>query len=127
MKKTLLAVAIGIGLFGGIGAYVYNRAVGFSAFVGSKEGAESNVKVYAKDLNYKVLGMSCAETDSDHDGYITCTGRFQGTSNTTEFKEVLECGSGAWGVRTGGCKPKFASYPPMMPAPVSTPAPAPAK
>ena len=126
MEKALIALAAAV-VLSGIGAYGYNRTVGFAAFVGSKEGAEANVHVYAKDLNYKVLGKSCAETDSDHDGYITCTGRFQGAETAPEFKEVLECGSGAWGSRTGGCKPKFATYPPMMQAPATAPAPVPAR
>lgn len=126
MQKALIALVVVLGL-SGVSAYTYNRTVGFAVFVGSKEGAEANVHIYAKDLNYTVLGKSCAETDSDHDGYITCTGRFQGTSGTAEFKEALECGSGAWGARTGGCKPKYASYPPMAQAPAPVPTPAPAR
>src|SRR3989338_1514102 len=122
MQKGLILLVTGI-----LSAWTYNKAVGFAIFVGSEEGAIENLEKYSKEMNYKLLGKSCAETDSDRDGYITCTGRFQGADNAPEFKELLDCGSGAWGARTGGCKPKFAPYPPtMQQLPAPTPS-APAK
>ena len=124
MKQKLLIVLAIFGVCSIPAAYVYNQTVGFAIFVGSEEGAVKNLDKNAKDMNYIVAGKSCAETDSDHDGYISCTGRFREVANGPEVKELLECGSGAWGARTGGCKPKLGVFPMQPAVPSTTPAPA---
>lgn len=125
MQKALLisAVVVATGL---ASAWGYNKTVGFAIFVGSKTDAEKNLDLYARDMGVKVLGRSCAETDSDGDAYISCTARFQEGEGGPTVERYLECGSGAWGARTGGCKPKLGVYPmaptPFAPAPITPPA-----
>lgn len=124
MNKAWIAGAIVV-ITAGVSLWSYNKAVGLAVFVGSKTDAEQNLVMYAKDVNVKVVGKSCAETDSDGDHYISCTARFQETDGGPVTERYLECGSGAWGARTGGCKPKLGAYP-MMPAPAAVaPAPVP--
>lgn len=107
-------------------AYMYNNTVGFAFSVGSKAAALENVQAYAKEMNIKVLGATCAETDSDRNGYISCEARVIESGNTTATEKLLECGSGALFARTGGCKLRVGAYPMQPFQPLQAPAPAPA-
>lgn len=117
VQKALIALGI-LFAFSIPAAYIYNQTVGFAFSVGSKDAALENMKVYAKDMDIKVLGATCAETDSDHNGYISCEARVIESGNTVPTEKLLECGSGAIFARTGGCKLRVGVYPvqPMQPA-----------
>jgi len=66
---------------------------------GDPEAAKAAARVYAKDLGYEVTGISCAETDTDDDGYIACSVRVKGQ----DLPLALECGRGTL-TFAGGCK-----------------------
>lgn len=48
--------------------------------------ARQQAKLFGEDLNYKVLGVSCATNDSDGDGYVSCTVRV-----APDTRIVLDC------------------------------------
>lgn len=126
MQKALIALGVLI-VFSIPAAYIYNNTVGFAFSVGSKAAALENVKEYAKEMNIKILGATCAETDSDHNGYISCEARVIESGNTVATEKLLECGSGTLFARTGGCKLRVGAYPmqpfqsPQVPAPSPAP------
>lgn len=66
---------------------------------GDPEVAKAAARQYARDLGYKVVGVSCAGTDSDHDGYVSCSLRVEGNDEPL----LLECTRGEW-TFTSGCK-----------------------
>lgn len=48
------------------------------------------------EMGYKVLGVSCADSDSDWDGYVSCS------VNAADQDPIsIECGYGGW---REGCK-----------------------
>jgi hypothetical protein len=126
VQKSFVVLSILIVFFVGV-AIIYNNTVGFAFSVGSKEAALENVKAYAKDMDIKVLGATCAETDSDRNGYISCEARVIEFGKTDATEKLLECGSGALFSRTGGCKLRVGAYPmqPFHSPQVPTPEPAP--
>lgn len=72
---------------------------------GSKKAATVNMDNYIHEMGWQKVGGSCAGSDSDGDGYISCTARVR-DKDGPEHQEVLECGSGEIGRLTEGCKPK---------------------
>lgn len=52
---------------------------------------------YAKQLGLHVTGVDCAETDSDLDGYVTCTINDDGRLTSIQCASQGSC-------TTGGCK-----------------------
>lgn len=48
--------------------------------------ARKQAVLFAEDLNYKVLGVSCATNDPDGDGYTSCTVRVE-----PDTRIVLDC------------------------------------
>jgi prepilin-type N-terminal cleavage/methylation domain-containing protein len=69
-------------------------------------GDQGNLKIQAKqfadDLGYEVKGVSCMSHDSDGDGYISCTIRYEASPD--EFETLaLECAGGLLNWKTG-CK-----------------------
>ena len=41
--------------------------------IGSRSEAQDGARQYAKDLGIVPRGVSCADLDSDHDGYVSCS------------------------------------------------------
>lgn len=74
-------------------------AVCFLYACGNPEVAKEAARQYAKDLGYTVVGVACASTDTDHDGYVSCSLRVEGN----DAPILLECTRGEW-TFTGGCK-----------------------
>ena len=124
MQKVWIALGVVVAL-SIPAAYIYNNTVGFAFSVGSKAAALENVKEYATEMNIKVLGATCAETDSDRNGYISCEARVIESGNTAATEKLLECGSGALFARTGGCKLRVGAYPMQPFQPLQAPAPSP--
>lgn len=65
---------------------------------GSGEHAEQEARTHAQKLGWKVTGVACTGTDSDGDGYISCTVALEDGS-----ERALECASGGFD-RIQGCK-----------------------
>ena len=59
--------------------------------------ARGEAQRYASELGWDVQGISCAGSDSDYDGYVSCTVALK-DGNT----HAVECASG-WGA-TSGCR-----------------------
>jgi hypothetical protein len=54
----------------------------FSALVagcnrGNKEYATNEMKSYMYDLGYTPVGVTCQDVDTNHDGYVSCTGSYK--------------------------------------------------
>ena len=73
---------------------------------GSKQAAMKFMAEYATDMKWKVFASTCAGTDSDGDGYISCTANIQ-IRDREAVEKYLECASGGWATRTSGCKAKI--------------------
>lgn len=65
---------------------------------GSAEHAEGAARAHAKKLGWEVKGVACAGTDTDGDGYISCTVVLEDSS-----ERALECESGGMSYAKG-CK-----------------------
>ncbi len=77
---------------------------GCSAVFGSKQEAVANMRTYATEMGWKMVGGTCADTDSDGDGYISCTINIQEVEGAIPVAKAIQCASGAAISRTGGCK-----------------------
>lgn len=70
----------------------------------NKESAQDNAKKFAKELDLDVKKISCNNSDSDGDGYVSCT--FAMKSGAIE---QFECAS--WGLNSGCRRPKMSINP----------------
>lgn len=50
-----------------------------------KQMAEQNARAWATDLGIKIEGVSCVDFDSDNDGYVSCSVRYN------EHIQAIEC------------------------------------
>lgn len=66
---------------------------------GNVEIAKTNARKYADELGYKVVGVACTSTDSDGDGYVSCSVRVDDRADPL----ALECTRGDF-TFTDGCK-----------------------
>lgn len=72
---------------------------------GQEAAAKAEAQKWATNLGYRILGISCANIDSDNDGYVSCTVRVIDGDKPAETKQI-EC-RGEWS-RGHGCRePKF--------------------
>lgn len=63
----------------------------------TKDAATRDAQKFVQELGWKVAGISCADIDSDRDGYVSCTIAL--TDGTNQF---VECrGAYDWG---HGCR-----------------------
>lgn len=102
LVELVIVIAI-IGVFcaligGGLG-------VGCQSPSDIEGSAERNAKDFAAKMGIKYEGLSCSGSDSDHDGYVSCT------FNMGEGKiQSFECGYDQVGAVMGqntGCKEKM--------------------
>lgn len=54
------------------------------------EAAEKGAREFAQQMGLKATGVSCAKTDSDGDGYVSCTLALSQPDGTTKL-EAIEC------------------------------------
>lgn len=65
---------------------------------------EDAARQFAKDLNLPVQGVTCAQADSDGDGYVTCTVALDRTTNDGDKLISLQCAApGGMGTDSQGC------------------------
>jgi hypothetical protein len=55
-----------------------------------KEKAEKEARNFGEGLGLKVKGSQCVQTDSDGDGYVSCTLAVEGANGSTDIK-AIEC------------------------------------
>lgn len=82
MKKqsgfTLVELMIGVVIILVIIEVVVTSTRGCGA--GDQNDLKEQARAYANDLGYAIIGVSCMSHDSDGDGYISCTVRFEESS-----------------------------------------------
>jgi hypothetical protein len=68
----------------------------------NRAAPEQSAREWLDKMGYRPMGLACATTDSDGDGYVTCDVNFG------DQKEQLLCGApGAFAVEKGhGCEPE---------------------
>lgn len=89
----IVIVLVILGILLGIGA----RACSSCERTGPSAHAAAGM--WAQEMGYKVQNVSCASTDSDGNGYVSCTLKTAGDQSTLIS---LECASG-WAF-TEGCR-----------------------
>ncbi|MCX6714817.1 MAG: type II secretion system protein [Candidatus Uhrbacteria bacterium] len=106
MKKgfTLIELMIVLAIISILAVVVGGMFRGCSAVSGSKQEAMATMRTYATEMGWKMVGGTCADTDSDGDGYISCTINVQEVEGAPPVAKALQCASGAAISRTGGCK-----------------------
>lgn len=84
---------------------------------GSKEKAQLALKGTAEEMGWDLVASSCAESDTDGDGYISCMAKVRvgkdKDGNDLFEEKALECESGSACSTAGGCKlavPKIRSF-----------------
>lgn len=95
---TIIELLIVVAVVAVVGVLVMSVA-GAGCSMGSADHAEAAAQAHAGKLGWKVKGIACAGTDTDGDGYISCT---VGLGNGDERN--LECESGGSLSRASGCK-----------------------
>jgi prepilin-type N-terminal cleavage/methylation domain-containing protein len=95
---TVIELVIVLAIIGIIAALILS-----AGGCGSPAKAKDNARAFCSDLGYSVTGISCAETDSDGDGYISCSVLAEDKAGA-EVRLQLECSGGSPWRRTGGCK-----------------------
>lgn len=70
-----------------------------------KKAAGSEVSGWASEMGYKVHGVSCADVDSDGDGYVSCTVDIETSDGRRETRQI-EC-RGAYSFGHGCRDPKL--------------------
>lgn len=74
----------------------------------SREEAEVEARQYAHDLGFEVKGISCANRDTDGDGYVSCT--LSVTKDGKETIQPIECAA-RYTYNNNGCRiPKMNTY-----------------
>ena len=81
----------------------------FSLLRGSQAHAEDEAFAHVEKLypDHKNIIALCVDSDSDGDGYISCSVTAENKNGDRETLPPLECGSGGWHgfwKNTGGCK-----------------------
>lgn len=107
---TLAEMLIVMGLFAFLMICFYLYVGGLK---GSEEDRQIYIQQYARDLHLEIVGVSCAQTDSDGDGYVSCTLRARDASSRPSEQTrqqpietlALECGRGGGCTTTSGCRP----------------------
>ena len=95
---TVIELVIVLAIIGIIAALGLSAGCG-----GSPDKAKACARSFCAGLGYSVTGISCAETDSDGDGYISCSVLAEDKAGA-EVRLQLECSGGSPWRRTGGCK-----------------------
>lgn len=76
---------------------------------------ETAARTFAKDLGFTLKGVSCAGTDTDNDGYVTCTINVDDGDGRSHI-ESLQCaayGADEWNSKYAtGCKGTIAKATP---------------
>lgn len=72
---------------------------------GSKEHAQKEMKTYVEEMGWTYVGGSCAGSDSDGDGYISCNANVRETPDGPPVEKALQCANGSIADTTSGCKP----------------------
>ncbi len=75
---------------------------------GSKEHAQKEMKKYVEEMGWIYIGGSCAGSDSDGDGYISCNANVRETQEGPSMEKALQCANGSIADTTSGCKPTVA-------------------
>ena len=94
---AILAILF-VGVVGTFGAR------GCGGLAGSKEKARANMTAFANEMGWKLVGGTCAGTDSDGDGYISCTANIQEVEGAPPVVKAIECASGSAVSITEGCR-----------------------
>lgn len=68
----------------------------------NKVPPEEAAKKFAAELHLDLAGASCTQSDTDHDGYVTCTVSFDLGSDVPPLLAKISCAP--LGGETGGCK-----------------------
>lgn len=101
---TVMELIIVVAILGILGAICFG---GMSSCHNSKGKATEEAQTFAREMGMKVKGVSCAERDTDGDGYVSCTVSVdQGDGKTT--LEALECAA-VWS-RNDGCRMQKPAY-----------------
>ena len=94
---TLAELMIVIAILGVFLTIAITACNGLTSGKEIKEAATHDAEKFVRELGWKTNGISCADVDSDRDGYVSCTIAL--TNGTNEF---VECrGAYAWG---HGCR-----------------------
>lgn len=102
-RVTLAEALIMVGIVGGFFAIVGIGARACLSGPEMKRAAEKEARAWARDLGLDVAGISCADLDTDGDGYVSCTVRLSGEGQHTH---QVEC-RGAWSSGHGCRDPKL--------------------
>jgi prepilin-type N-terminal cleavage/methylation domain-containing protein len=86
---TLIELMIVVAIFGILAAVAVSAVVASSG--GGGQHATEAAHSWAQEMGYQIEKASCAGTDSDQNGYVSCTVR---TSGPASQLISLECASG---------------------------------
>jgi prepilin-type N-terminal cleavage/methylation domain-containing protein len=96
---TLIELMIVVAIVAIIAAVVLQSCGGITCgFRGSAEHAEQEARGHAQKLGWKLKGVACTGSDTDGDGYISCTVVLE-----DQTERALECASGGFD-HVSGCK-----------------------
>ncbi len=108
---TLIELMVVIAILGIAAAVVIPWLGNLGSIRGSQEKAEANARAYYAKMydEYKSVVVSCASSDSDGDGYVSCSGRGTKTEGGDKVSlPAIQCGGGGIAAAQRGvnsCKP----------------------
>ncbi len=103
MRKgfTVIEAMVIIGIIAVLGLIVFQ---GFTSCRDSRDKATDEANKFLAELGIKAHGVSCAQRDSDNDGYVSCTASVEEGGKMKMMP--IECASN-WSWNDGCRLPKF--------------------
>lgn len=97
---TLIELLIAVAILGVLGTVIVAYMSGTKDFSAI---ATQYADEFAQNMGWEVIGKSCTGSDTDWDGYISCT--ISISNNGVKEIHQLQCGGGrSGGIKTSGCK-----------------------
>jgi prepilin-type N-terminal cleavage/methylation domain-containing protein len=92
---TLMELMVVIAIVGIFGSILLFSCRGMMSGETTKRAATNDAETFVRELGWQVTGISCADVDSDGDGYVSCTiAKKDGTSDFVECRGAYSFGHG---------------------------------
>ncbi len=102
-RRSLAELVIIMSIVGTLGFFVI--AILMHGCIDQRPGAESQARQWGRDMGLNVTNVSCANRDTDNDGYVSCTVATKNDKGDVQLHPIECAAKLTW---NDGCRaPKF--------------------